>query len=572
MLAPPSVIRQLHRRFRPTWLMLMLLCGSTLAEETSQTPEQQGNCQALYQPGDPALYEFVSTRAATDFSPWLGYRINAINYIVLPIFNPNDPDENNRLYRLANWLHIDTRHKALRKQMIIEPGETLTQETLTENERLLRANSYLVDAMILPQKVCADSIDLLVVVRDIWTFSPTVTASRSGGEDSTGAGITESNLFGTGQRISLGYFQDSDRSGTVVSYTIPQVFERVNLDTTVYDNSDGDVIKFSLTRPFYELDSSWAAGFSGTSDNSIQTIRINEVVVNSYRRDTNDLTLFGGWSPGRRNGSVNRFLLGYTEEKDTFSVTPDTTALPADEVLRYPWLAWSYQQDRFLTAENINRTHRQEDIQLGYSHYVQLGYASTDLGNDQNTVTFDIGAAYTTYIEPYHLLTASTYALGQRSNNVLRNTFFGTRLDYVYIINDKNRWYLRSYFDGGRNIRPDQQLTSGGLANLRGYPNDYQRGNRRWVFSAERRRFTNWHIFNLLYFGYAGYFDAGRTWDTETPGAPKTDALADVGFGLRFSPSKFRIDKVIHVDIAAPLVNVDEVDDYQLIVTGSVDF
>jgi hypothetical protein len=41
---------------------------------------------------------------------------------------------------------------------------------------------------------------------------------------------------------------------------------------------------------------------------------------------------------------------------------------------------------------------------------------------------------------------------------------------------------------------------------------------------------------------------------------------------LRLSPSKFRVDLVLHLDVAAPLVNQDEVDDVQLIVTGRVDF
>ena len=571
MLAFPTAWSHPGKRCAPLWWWLLVACIMP-AWAAPESPAEDGACNTWYALDDPDLYEFIDTRAAVDFTPWQGYRINAVHYRVLPIFNPQDPAENNRLYRLANWLHIETRTKTLRKQMIIAPGDPLEPKRLTENERILRRNGYLVDAMILPHKVCGDAIELLVVVRDIWTFSPSVNASRSGGEESTGAGITESNLFGTGQRLSLGYFQDADRNGTIFSFTSPQVVERVRFGTTLNDNSDGEVISYELVRPFYELDGRWSAGAYGQVDNSIQTIKVNNVEVNQYRRHSDDLTVFGGWSPGRQQGHVNRWYLGFSEELDQFEAVADTTSLPGDNTLRYPWLAWGYQKDRFLTAENINRTHRQEDIQLGYSHYLQIGYASTAIDSDENAWTFDARASHTAWLEPFHLITTSAYATGQRNSDSVRDTFFGAGVRYVYIINEKNRWYLRSYFDGGRNIRQDEQFTIGGLANLRGYPNDYQRGNRRWVVSAERRRFTDWHIFNLLYFGYAGYLDTGRAWDTETPGAPETDTLADIGFGLRFSPSKFRIDKVIHVDIAAPLVNVDEVDDYQLIVTGSVDF
>lgn len=541
-------------------------------KDLSTTAANDGECQVLFNHDDLKLFDFVNTRSAIDFSPYVGYRINAINYEVLPIFNPRDPDESNWLYRLANWLHVDTRDKTLHKKMIIQPGESLSLETLRENERLLRGNEYLVDSMILPQRVCGTDIDLLVVVRDIWTLSPTVTASRSGGEESTGAGVSESNLLGTGQQLSLGYFQDADRSGTVYSFGSPQIVERVNFGTTIYKNSDGDVIKYDLIRPFYQLNSTWAAGIYGLSSRSTQTITQNNVEINRYGRNIDDVEMFVGWSPGRQNDHVNRWLLGYTENIDSFDALPNTVSTPAGETIRYPWLGWSYQQDRFLTAENINRTHRQEDIQLGYAHSVRLGYASTRYGSDSNVYTFDLSMNYSAYLEPFHLISARLYSNGQGDRDEFVNTFFGGSLRYIYIINDKNRWYLSSYFDAGTNIRQDEQLTTGGLDNLRGYPNDFQRGNRRWVASAERRRFTDWHIFNLMYFGFAGYLDVGRAWDTETPGAASTDTLADIGVGIRLSPSKFRIDKVIHVDIARPLVNVDEVDSYQLIITGSVDF
>ena len=77
--------------------------------------------------------------------------------------------------------------------------------------------------------------------------------------------------------------------------------------------------------------------------------------------------------------------------------------------------------------------------------------------------------------------------------------------------------------------------------------------------------------FNLPYQVYA-FYDAGKVWDTETTGASDTDTLANIGFGLRLSPSKFRLDKILHIDVAAPLRHVDLVDDYQVIVSGRVDF
>ena len=556
------------------WLLPLALLGSChlSAQDASASEAQDSSCEVLYAEDAPELYDFVDTRAKVNFEPFEGLAILDIHYRILPIFNTDDPDEDNPLYRTANWLHIDTRPKTLRKQMVIKPGEALSVEKVRENERILRANDYLVDAMILPHRLCAGGIELLVVVRDIWTFAPEVKASRSGGENSTGAGISESNLFGSGQKVTLGYYQDADRSGTIFRYHNPNMLRHVNFSTTFLDNSDGEELGYSLEKPFYELDGTWAAGTNGNIRSAIESIDLNDVEVNRYALDSTDRTVFGGWSTGRQGIHVNRWLLGFTETTDEFSALPETTFLPDEEILRYPWLGWSYSQDRFQTAENINRSHRQEDIQLGYRQYLQLGYASTSMGSTDNRWVFDLGASYTSWLRRKHLITTSAYANGQRDDVSVINTFYGTALDYIYSINQQNRWYFRASVEGGRNIRQDEQLTTGGLENLRGYPNEYQRGNRRWLLSAERRRFTDIHIFNLMYLGFGGYVDAGRTWDTETPGAEGTQTLADVGLGIRLSPSKFRINNVIHIDLAAPLVNTNEVDSYQLIITGSAEF
>lgn len=555
--------------------VMTLICAFFASSATHAEDLPNGDtaqCENFYSPGDPALFTFVKTRKQIDFGAYAGMTISSVEYVVLPIFNPDDPDENNWLYRSANWLHIDTREKTLKKQMIVYPGDALSTEKLLENERILRNNGYLVDAMIVPKRVCGNSIELLVVVRDIWTFSPEANASRSGGTDSTGAGITESNLFGTGQRISVGYFQDEDRNGTTLDYRVPLIYGRSNFEIGLADNSDGDLISASLIRPFYEFNSHWSTGVVGSKEHLTQYIRSNGELINQFNQTSEFYTIFGGWSPGRQNGSVTRLNLGYTEENDQFSAQPDTLVLPDDEVIRYPWMSVSYQEDKFQTADNINRTHRQEDIQLGFAHFAQLGYASEDLGSDDDALVFFLESGYATYLSKHQLLRTGIYFDGVRDGETLRSAFFGATSDYYYFINEKNRWFARIEFDGTRGARQDEQLTIGGNDSLRGYPLDYQRGNRRWLMSIERRRFTNIHILNLAYFGFAGYVDVGKVWDTETVNSPNTDTLADIGFGMRFSPSKFRIDKVIHVDIAAPLVNVDEVDDYQLIITGRVDF
>jgi len=152
------------------------------------------------------------------------------------------------------------------------------------------------------------------------------------------------------------------------------------------------------------------------------------------------------------------------------------------------------------------------------------------------------------------------------------STVYAGHARYFHFPDPKNRWFARFRYAVGRNFDKNDAFTSGGNDTLRGYPDDVQRGNRQWLFSVERRRFTDIHLFNLVYLGGATYVDAGRTWDTHVPASRDNPVLSNFGLGLRVTPSKFNVNEVLHLDVAWPLAERDQVDNYQIIVTGRVDF
>lgn len=535
------------------------------------------SCETLYQSDDPALFKFVETRKALDYQRYAGRPIRNIDYQVLPVFNENNPNEDNWVYRSLNVLHIDTRHSTLKQQMIVQPGEALDPSRIRENERLLRRREYLIDAMIVPTQVCDDGIDLLVVVRDVWTFYPRTSASRSGGDNSVGAGVTELNLLGTGQNLSLRYSKDDERSGYGVSYRVPELFlPHLALGLDYYDNSDGQLVSGSLAKPFFELDSRWAAGMYYTQTQLDQTVDRNDKVINRYQQESLFQEVFGGWSTGRRDGVVHRWKVGYTEDRNEFSPADrDPSMPPGDVTLRYPWASWQFLEDRYWTTSNISRSHRQEDILLGLQTDLKLGYSDTGLGASRDAVVYSAFASHTASAGDHHLLRSSVDVSGHydTDDHTAQETLYGIAFRYYKFIDNRNRWYARVHFRGTHNARDDQLLSGGGNETLRGYPTDIQRGNRQWLLTVERRHFTNIHLFNLAWLGGAAYVDTGRTWYSKSDG-PDADnrVLTNVGLGLRFSPSKFRVDRVGHVDIAWPMNEGDNIENYQIILRGSVDF
>lgn len=539
--------------------------------------EPQGDCRHYFSRDDPALFEFVDTRKTVDFEQFAGLNIASIETVTLPVFNPDDPEENHWVYRLANRLHINTRASTLTRQLAVNVGQPLDPNTVRESERLLRDNKYLIDAMILPHRVCGNDIHLLVIARDVWTLSPSASASRSGGDNRSSLGLSESNLLGTGQTISIGHFNNSDRSGNRFNYLHPDfIGDHTRLDLGLENNSDGNGGDLSLSRPFYELDTRWAAGFAYSEIDQTETIEQNDQEINRYQSIKKNGSLFYGWSAGRQNGYVTRWRTGLSSSEELYeTVNATVSSPPQDRVVRYPWLEWSSIQDSFVTLSNITHSHRNEDVLIGFRHTINIGYASESLDSSEDAWLFAANSEYTVSFGENHLLRLNLGADGRYYLDTKQpeNTFYSGGAEYYNFPSGKRRLYASVQYIAGRNLNDDLELEAGGNDNLRGYPSDYQRGNRQWLATLEGRYFTDIHLFNLAYLGGAAYIDAGRTWDSTVHNPDSShDTLADVGFGLRFSPSKFSVEKVLHVDIAVPLVNRDEVDSYQFIVSGKVDF
>src|SRR5690606_38589523 len=179
-----------------------------------------------------------------------------------PIFNPNDPEENNALFRLVDTLHIDTRETVIRDQLLFETGDPLSKRVLSETARALRDSDYLYDARVWPYRICGNRVDVEVVTREVWTLSGGASFSREGGNDESSISISDDNFLGYGKTFSLSSTSSTDRDGIEFSYDDPNVGgSRYTLDLIYADNDDGFHSSIEVMRPFYSLDTRYAGGF-----------------------------------------------------------------------------------------------------------------------------------------------------------------------------------------------------------------------------------------------------------------------------------------------------------------------
>lgn len=563
-----------------TWLNALVDAVAGPAPDISQLPPppkpdpyadiplDANGCRTLFRPGDPRLFDFVHTRAKVHFRDYQGRPISRLAFLTLPIFNEDDPEEDRGLYRLVNRLHIPTRMTPIRRQLLVRPGDPIDDDLIRESERILRDADYLYDAMILPGEVCPDGIELLVVVRDVWTLKLNASLKRTGGENTSSFSISDDNILGYGHSVSLSYEKNPARESIGINYESKHLVDghtRLALDYS--DNSDGNAKGFAFERPFYALDARWAAGVAASTNALRQTIEANGVQTNEYDHDSSEAEVYFGISPGLVDDVAHRFRLGYTRSTDRYSNQDPlyTDPLPVEKVLAYPWLEYAGVENNYITTSNYTQMFRNEDLQIGSTWQVRFGSASEETGATQSAWIGRAAYTATPSAGTNHLVKteASADLFWIRDTSQLENSLYTWQIDYTHFLDERNRWYVLGQLDAGVNLDEAHQLTAGGEVYLRGYPNYWQRGDRRAVANVERRHYFKAHILNLIRIGAAAFFDVGQAWDSDDRIVQSDNVLSNVGIGLRLTSSKANSNRVLHMNIAFPLTDRREAGDHQ---------
>ena len=524
------------------------------------------------------IAQFRLNQFPTDmFEQWQGKTIRTIRIESEPVFDPNNPSENNFLYRALDKLHLNTRPRVIKAQLLFAEGQPLESEKILESARILRGRGYLANAYIVPEQVCGDSIDLRVVTRDAWSTEPDTSLSHDGGETKSGFGICENNLLGSGTTLSVGYEKMAERNTVSYELTSPHVLNtRYKAHLLYADKSDGTDKVFDISKPFYSLQTRWAYGFSTKDITETEHIRAGDKDLDEFSHEVVNREISLGYAFLVSDAATHRLSTGFTHSEDVFRRTPKTVQpLPEERENTYPWIGYRYLQNEFGVFKNIRQIQRLEDISTGKDFYVRLGYGGDSFDNDRDALF--ISSKYSDYqgIFDKHLLEFSggLDARVQTESEAPDSGVAYAEFSYNYFISEKQRWYLAARFDRGENLRSYEELTVGGSTGMRGYPLDYQRGNKRYLLTLERRYFSDVHLFNLLRFGMVAFAESGRAWGSSYDRFYSNDQnLTDIGLGLRISSSKAKIGNVVHIDLSMPTASKQDIDKFQWLVTTSTLF
>lgn len=540
--------------------------STSIAQETPAQNVSTQACESFkVDPLDIAKKKSSRVEASV-FETLQGKTIRNIRFQQMTIFDENNPDENNKLYLFLNKLHIKTRTKVVASQLLFKVGDKINHKAMEETERNLRTRKYLTNAFVLPEQVCGDNVDVVVITQDAWAIEPQVSFSHKSSDNQTGFALSDANVFGTGNSFKVGYEESELRNTISYEFSNPYFMNRrISVRALYEDTSDGRNTLLSVARPFYSLDTPWATGLQVSDLSQVEQIRSHGEKVNAFRHQAIDDEIYYGKAIDINANFTQRWLVGFTHEEDSFFIDENTKQpIPDHDKAVYPWIEYQYLQNKYGVFKNLNQIQRPEDIAVGQTVKIRLGMAGTAFGNPDDVLRYK--AEYTNIIDlsDTHLLELEVELDGRQhlKYEQLDPTILTSAVAYHYMQDEKNRWYARFEYGMGENLPQYKELTVGDITGLRGYPTDYLRGDRRYVFSLERRYFSDVHLFNLVRLGGVVFFDVGKAWGL--PNEPQSPLLSDVGIGLRLSSTKVRIGNVIHVDIAMPTTAKDGISKYQL--------
>ncbi len=155
------------------------------------------------------------------YEPYKGRVISHVAIDRIPIFDT----AGSWFERAGNAIHVQTRERVIRRDLLFEEGDTLDPQELVRNLQLLRSRRYISDLNIrvMPDLADTDRVVLVVRIRDSWTIAPD---GSWRGDGETMVGLSDENFLGWGNRFDVETNfdrRDFSYGGNVVKYEMPNL-------------------------------------------------------------------------------------------------------------------------------------------------------------------------------------------------------------------------------------------------------------------------------------------------------------------------------------------------------------
>lgn len=504
-------------------------------------------------------------------------KISKIEIKVDDVFDLSKKEENHFLGRIANAIHIETKKSIVKSFLLFKEGASVDARLIYESERILRELKWVRDAYISPEVDDNGNVIAIVHVHDAWSLKGGVKFSSVGGENTFRIRVHEVNLLGFGKTLMAGYEKNPERTIGEIEYFDPLFFgTRWQLFSSYQKLSDGFYKKFKIEYPFFQLSEPYSFGIDASREKlnlkfyqnghlSLEMPSIKDEASVYFQK-----ALFARKDKALRGGI--EFWSRQSLYDSPYHFREDLNFIGNQKDRRFRGFAvyLGYFEDKFKTFENIKATQKAEDYNLGYEITTHLAFFTKDFGstNDAKYLDFKISKGFA--ISDDVIVFGEIRGEGRRENSENKNVQMNLKFDYYNLKLEKQIFAASLEAFLGSRLDVENYVYIGGSDGLRGYPNHFKIGERRWMVSAEDRIITDKTLWGIVQLGYVAYIDAGAIKQLQSQEWTKT--YANVGFGLRLGNLKSAFGHIILVSVAVPLVKEKGMDSYQFVFGNFIRF
>jgi hypothetical protein len=418
----------------------------------------------------------------------------------------------NRITRLANALHKDTREQVIRDNLFFRINKPLDPYKLADNERYLRDLSFILDSKIVVHPVgnSIDSVDVEVITRDVFSFG---VKTRAKGIDGFSVSLYDANLMGWGQRLQGDFLFEHGRDpllGVGVQYTKSSIGGSLINGSVGYTQLDdarsaGEEIEYAyylrLDRPLVSPYSRMAGGLEISKNWSMNVYNTPDSAFKRYRYNARDFWV--GYNIGIKNNMNNRkrnfVALRYFEQD--FYQQPGQEAEKSRRIYNDQQALlgeFTFYDQNFYKTNYVYGFGRTEDIPYGQTVNLTLGWSEELALRRMYLGTYAIKRI----VRPSGRFYDMEAGMGTFFNNKKAEdgVLYVNGAFYSKLYNIKKS-KVRHQFAGGYawafNNRVRELLTIN--RELKGFSSDSLYGYQRLFLRTETTVFTPWHLIGFRF-------------------------------------------------------------------------
>lgn len=488
------------------------------------------------------------------------------------------------MFEIGNKLHIESRKGTIRRRLLFKEGDTVTKNLLVETEKALRSEEFLADAYIEVRRWEDGTAHLIVTTYDQWTTNLGFTPQFLGGEFFYQAGVVESNLLGTGQRLGFFFGHERVRNTGMVDYNNNALSRwRLRFGSRLALLSDGYSTLVSLSKPLesrsdrYAFTLSWSAAeiseYVYLDANRLDLLPESmadrlagkpNLLFQFEKVASHEVGAIATRSFGRRTKFNVSPTLDWKERYNhgmRFNMDTAVNALqPPSPTARHPeerfdflgGLALSVYQYDYKTVRNFRNLKWSETLETGWRLTTKVARNQEWLGAHNDDFYLSHSSVFNgAWWDAVFLNSSASLRYFVSPDGGFDNGYAGMAGEVQWKPHPLTSSLLAVTYAGYFAAEESQQMLLGEDNGLNGYPNAYYAGQALLLVEAEQRYFPGIE-FGTLVPALALFGNAGNTF----PGLGEIDSENlhyALGVGIRLGFSKTVQKLVYHLNLSQPV-------------------